>query len=105
MVKAHINSGVCGFQTEVTATADDSYEVTLVITSECKRVQRFATELSSVAMLEEISKPINETQTYLAAGHCRLHSSCAVPCGVLKVAEVASGLALSANVQVTLLSE
>lgn len=105
MTKAHISSGVCGFQTEVAAQADENYDVEVVITSDCKRIQRLATELHTVAALDEISKPIHETKTYLAAGHCRLHSACPVPCGIIKAVEQSAGLALAADVHITITAD
>ncbi|MHB9031651.1 MAG: DUF6951 family protein [Anaerolineae bacterium] len=105
MTKALITSGICGFHTEVVAQADDNYEVQLTIMSDCKRIQRLAAELTSVAALEEISKPINETATYQAAGHCRLHSACPVPCGIIKAVEHSAGLALAADVQITVAAD
>ena len=100
MTKICISAGVCGFQTEVTAQADDNDDVQLGITSDCARVQRLAQALVSADALQEISKPINETAVYQSAGRCRLHSACPVPCGIIKAIEVAAGLALPADVQI-----
>ncbi|MCE5260129.1 MAG: hypothetical protein LLG44_13890 [Chloroflexi bacterium] len=105
MTKVCISAGICGFETEVKAEADDNYEVRLVIVSDCARIQHLATELASVAALQEISKPINDTLVYQAAGRCRLHSACPVPCGIMKAVENAAGLALPADVQINVLAK
>ena len=35
MVKTHVQAGVCGFVTDITATSDDMQYVTLGVTSTC----------------------------------------------------------------------
>jgi len=101
VAKIKVVAGVCGFRTEITAEADDTYVVELDITSDCARIQHLARELHSVSALQEISLPINETEVYQTAGRCRLHAACAVPCGIIKAIESASGLALPADVHIS----
>jgi hypothetical protein len=45
-------------------------------------------------MVDIIKNPINKNPIYENAGKCNLHSSCPIPCGVIKAAEVELELAL-----------
>jgi hypothetical protein len=42
MVKAKIDAGICGYQTEVQAEIKDNYQVELKIESECQHIQKLA---------------------------------------------------------------
>ncbi|MGM0401080.1 MAG: DUF6951 family protein [Chloroflexota bacterium] len=101
MAIAKVTSGVCGFTTHIEGSADASLQVMLEISSECSRIRDLADQLAQVPALEEVSQPITETQTYCAAATCGLHAACPVPSAILKVVEVASGMALPADVHVT----
>jgi hypothetical protein len=100
MAQVKVIAGICGFQTIILATADDSYIVQLQISSDCAKIRNLAKILPQVSALHEIGSPISETETYQAASQCKLHTACAVPCGILKAVEVAAGLALPADVQI-----
>ncbi|MFP3896917.1 MAG: DUF6951 family protein [Anaerolineales bacterium] len=102
MTIVEVTSGICGFTTRIESSADASLQVALEITSDCSRIQEFAERLTEIPALEEISQPMTETQTYRAAAACRLHAACPVPSAVLKALEVASGMALPADVHMTI---
>jgi hypothetical protein len=95
-------SGVCGFNTRIEAEADEAYRVTLRITSDCGQIEQLAGQLTSVAALDEIRRPVNETTAQIVAAECRVHAACPVPCAIAKAIEVASGLALPADVCMTI---
>lgn len=97
-----VNAGVCGFKTTVTAEADDMFEVTLAIQSDCPQIRKLAEALIHVSALQELRVPINESIVYRLAGPCRLHTACAVPSAILKAIEVATGMALPADVHMTI---
>lgn len=102
MAVVEIVSGVCGFTTRIEGSADASLQVALEITSECSQIQNLAEQLVQVSAMEEISQPITETRTYRAAAKCGLHAACPVPSAILKTLEVASGMALPADVHMTI---
>ncbi len=102
MATAQVSPGVCGLVTKITATADDAYNVALTVTSECPHIRQMAEQLVEVAILQEMRKPIHETSVYRAAGIARIHTSCPVPCAILKAVEVAAELALPADVHITI---
>jgi hypothetical protein len=102
MTKADVNPGICGFATTVTCEVDDAYQATIVIESQCAHVAKLSQELGEVSVLGELRVPINETAVYRAAAICRLHAACPVPSAILKAIEVSAGLALPADVHVSI---
>jgi hypothetical protein len=102
MANASVISGICGFRASIQAVVDDNYEVELQITSDCAKIRNLASALPHVSALHEVGSPISDTETYQAASRCKLHTACPVPCGILKAVEVAAGLALPADVSITL---
>ncbi len=105
MSVAEVASGVCGFHARVACEVDDAYNVAVHIESECAHVRAFAERLASVSVLQEMRKPMPETAVYQAAGQSKMHAACPVPCAALKAIEVAAGLALAADVTITLRRE
>ncbi len=103
MARAVIHAGVCGFSTTVTTQAtDDPRLVKVAITSECKAIQRLGEALTEADPFREISFRRATPQTAeLAAQYCT-HAACPVPSGIIKAIEVAAGLALPADVSITL---
>ena len=99
--KADIFAGGCGFSTQVEAQLQGRV-CQLTITSECKAIQRLADELTEVNPFQEISFRREMPQTYeLGIKYCS-HAACPVPAGIIKAVEVASGLALPADVTIKL---
>ena len=101
MAQAHIFSGICGFQTLVKARMEGD-ECVLTITSDCKCIQRLASELSRVDPLREFTyRGGGPVVLEMAAKYCA-HAACPVPAGIIKAIEVAAGLALPADVSIRL---
>ncbi|GIK41098.1 MAG: hypothetical protein BroJett011_49310 [Chloroflexota bacterium] len=103
MARAEINSGICGFTTQVEAQADPDNPrcVYLTIESECKAVQRLAAQLTQVDPFKEFSYR-GAPQVLQAAPQCLSHAACPVPSGIIKTVEVAANLALPADVTIKL---
>ena len=101
MATVEVMAGVCGFNTRIVARADDAYQVTLEITSECTHVRQLAGLLTEVSALDEIRRPITETTPYQLAARCHAHAACPVPSAVVKAIEVAAGMALPCDVVMT----
>ncbi|WKY47655.1 hypothetical protein Q5O24_15090 [Eubacteriaceae bacterium ES3] len=102
MAKATIQSGVCGFKTEVTAQKTDGFDVKLDIVSECPAFKDLSDQLGEVDGMTCIMDKIGEGPVYEA---CRInckHSACPVPMGILKAVEVEAGLALPKDVTVNI---
>lgn len=102
MAKATIMSGVCGFKTEVKAENSGNYKILLDIQSDCPAFSELNEVLKEVDGMDTIMSKVGEGPIYDA---CRIdckHSACPVPMGIIKVVEVAAGLALPRDVTVTL---
>jgi hypothetical protein len=53
----------------------------------------------------ELRRPINQTTPYEVAGACKAHAACPVPSAILKAMEVAAGMALPADVSISIRKE
>jgi len=102
MSKVTVTPGICGFVTTVKSQVDESFEAAITIESACANIARLAEALGKISVLAELRTPIRETTVYCAAATCRLHASCPVPSAILKAIEVAAGLALPADVHMTI---
>ncbi|NLG27848.1 MAG: hypothetical protein GX557_08040 [Chloroflexi bacterium] len=100
MATVIVKPGICGFEARIVAQSNEDFEVTLSITSECAHIRQLAEQLTCLSPFKEVRAPMPATSVYQAAGACKLHAACPVPCGVLKAMEVAAGLALPAEVSI-----
>ena len=101
MSKAEIFSGICGFTTVVKATMNAKV-CNLVISSDCKDIQKLAEDLKQVNPFQEISFRQSIPQTIqLGMQHCS-HAACPVPVGIIKAIEVEAKLALPSDVSIKL---
>ncbi len=97
---ASVNAGICGFACYIKAWKIDKRAVGLEISeSECQQIQRFS-ELLRKLTLNEVFAPVTRNPVYLAAEQSHCHSSCPVPAGVLKAAEVALEMALARDASI-----
>jgi hypothetical protein len=94
--------GVCGFCARIVSVADELGNVNLEITSDCQHIRQLAEQLTRISALEELGSAITDTATYRAAAGCRTHAACPVPSAILKAIEVAAGMALPADVQISI---
>lgn len=105
MVTIHIDSGICGFTAEVRAFRLLRKSVGFAIKSECKQVMALARHLDKLDLNDILHGPIHKNPVYELAGKSGLHSSCPVPCGIVKAAEVELGLALKMDVNISFTSD
>jgi hypothetical protein len=95
-----VTAGICGFACRIRAWKIDKHTVGLEISeSECQQIQRFS-ELLKKLTLNEVFAPVTRNPVYLAAEQSHCHSSCPVPAGVLKAAEVAMEMALARDASI-----
>lgn len=102
VVRAEIDSGICGFHTVVTAEAESMRKVKLTIESDCKQIQKAAALLPEMDMLEELKAGLGKGHVYEVLSGTVKHVTCPVGSGILKAAEAAAGLALPKDVSITL---
>ena len=103
MSKTVIQSGICGFTTEVIARAE-SMTCSLIITSDCKAIQRLAEELRQVDPMAEITYRGEGPLTLRLAREYCPHPACPVPVGIIKAVEVEAKLALPKDATITVIS-
>lgn len=104
--KAEIQAGICGFFTRVCAQSQDAQHVTFEIETDCEKIQRFASKLSTLGSLdafEEIDPAKGSRLLETArASMCGCCAGCAVPVGLFKAMQVAAGLALPKDVNIAI---
>ena len=103
---ATIHAGICGFTTRVRAEADEAYQVSLTVESDCEKVQAYGSDLATKMPLSAFDElRLGSDGAILATARKHLKGCCAacVTCdGVFKAMQVAAGLALPAPVRMEL---
>jgi len=101
-----IEAGICGFKTTCRAASEDDRNVAFEIESECETIRAFAAKLKekgAIDAFEEISAKgesiVLATAREMLKGCC---GACAAPIGVFKAMQVAAGIALPKDIQITL---
>ncbi|MGI6114408.1 MAG: DUF6951 family protein [Mahellales bacterium] len=101
-MKVKVDSGVCRFITNITASCEDMQNVTLDIESQCPHIQKMGEQLKQVDAYKEIFSKLNNSIVYTIAAHNIAHVACPVPSAILKAIEAAAGLALSRDVYISM---
>lgn len=104
MTKVSVNGGACGFQTKIEITADRR-NANLIIDTECPSLKPLSEELKTVNGYAECSGFIGDTNVFQAARKYCKHAACPVPTAIIKGIEVACGLALPRNIEMTISKE
>lgn len=100
MIKVNIESGVCGFITNVQAEMGAKYTAKLTVESNCPHVKKIADNFGEFnAMKELFKKGQSEILTLCQAN--LPHITCPVPIGLLKALEVSTGLALPKEAKIS----
>ncbi len=104
-VCVRVHPGVCGLECVVKARRVDSRTVSIVISeSDCQQIQRLSDRVKRIS-LKQLFSPMTRNPVYVCAEQSGCHPSCAVPVAVLKVAEVALGMALPRDVRIQFVCE
>ena len=109
IAKVKIDPGICGFHTNVVATSEDDQFVRFDIKTSCEKVRDLANvlqEKGDIDAFREIN-PADESVILASAkstltGCC---AGCAVAAGIMKAAQVATGLALPKDVSITVVKK
>lgn len=100
MPTAIIRSGICGFTVSATAECEEADHVALKIDSDCPNYRKVAEVLHEVDAFHELFGDRSESQIWKVCARHSPHASCPVPIGLLKLVEVAAGLALPQTVSI-----
>ena len=103
---ADVQAGICGFRTQVTASAEGSYSVSFDMITDCETVAALAAGLAEHGpfnALEEIDPRTPSGLLAVVGTHLKgCCAGCAVPVGLFKAMQVAAGLALPKDVEIGL---
>ncbi|MCL2045184.1 MAG: hypothetical protein FWG88_02200 [Oscillospiraceae bacterium] len=102
MSKVIVRAGVCGFTTEINVESEDSMTAKVSISSQCPAYAHFDGEPIELDAYECCFGKVGEGGVYELLSETCLHAACPVPSAVLKAVEVACGLALPADVSMTI---
>ena len=103
---ATIYGGICGFETRVSAEADDSFDVRFSIETSCPRVRSYTADLGTVNVLAELA--LRHDATVLAAARDERHCACVgcvIAAGIYKTMQAAAGLALPADSRIEITTD
>ena len=104
MTKVKVNSGNCGFSVLITAEKVNGKVVNISLESECEMVTNMLKDISSLEMRQIFANHINNPVYRSAAMHLK-HTACPVPAAILKAAEVALGLCVPEDVNISFIKE
>jgi hypothetical protein len=102
MVTGIINCGICGFTINVEAYARNRRNVKLKIASDCPNYHKVLDELHEVDAFQEIFQKIHSGTVCRILSKYIPHPGCPGFTGILKVVEVAAGLALPQTVTIVI---
>jgi hypothetical protein len=98
MTKVEIHPGACGFSVIVTALEAGPKKIRLTIETDCEHVKELSSKLEFLTIKDIYGQPFGEDKVYHAAKGAIRHTSCPVPCGIIKTAEAEFGLAVKKDV-------
>jgi hypothetical protein len=102
MTEVKVNAGVCGFQTIIRVTSEDMQTAMIEMDTQCPNLKPMSQELKEVDSFEECFSKFGDSKVYeLAKKFCK-HPACPVPSAIIKGIEVACGLALPKDVEITI---
>lgn len=104
--KAHIQAGICGFETDVLVDSPSMFEKSqLEINSTCPNIQKLTGELQTVDGMEE-TRHGQEGKIFTEARKIKkICANCIVPAGIHRAVMIANGMALPKDVVISLSKE
>ena len=96
--KVRVDPGACQNKVFIEAKGTGS-TVTINIESGCPSVMRISEKVKEMSLFDIIRR-MDDNIVYKAASEARLHSTCVVPCAILKIAEAEFGLAVKKNIKI-----
>ncbi len=98
MTKVEIHPGACGFPLIVTVNKDGPDGVRLSFETDCEHVKELSGQLEFLTIKDIYGSPFGEDKVHKAAKGAIPHTSCPVPCGIIKTAEAELDLAVKKDV-------
>lgn len=100
MTRVVVNSGVCGFQSEVRVEKGKGKNVTVHIETDCEMIKNLGSEIASLEVMSVAFTNFLNNPVYKAAAKNLRHVACPVPCAVIKAVEVEAGFCLPRDVSI-----
>lgn len=100
MATVSVESGICGFTTNIRTESADMQNVKIEWDSDCPHIQKAGQSLVDVDAYQELFKKPADTSVYAALAPHLPHVTCPVYSAFLKAIEVAAGLALPKDVAI-----
>ena len=97
MALCWVRAGICGQETTIEVIKTSQTKVGVSFITTCEHVRRLSAELSELDIGSEMTKPMNETVTYVLASKYLCRTSCVLPSAILKAVEVTANLFLPAS--------
>jgi hypothetical protein len=104
MIKVIVNSGICGFSTEIIAEEGEGKKIKISLSTQCEMVKKMAADISELDMMAAFTGFLNNS-VYKAAAKNLKHVACPVPSGILKALEVELGVALPKDASIVFIKE
>ena len=101
MTRIVVEPGACGFSCLIEAEKKGPYEAVVRLESECEKINKFAEEVENVDFMRVLKGTFNENPIVQAAGRCKMHQSCVIPCAVTKAVEAELGMAVKKDTTLT----
>lgn len=105
LARVVVHAGVCGHIATIRAARTEGYNVRISVESDCPHVQKIAPEPIEVDALRQVATRAGMPSLLEDAYRSCAHAACPVPCGLIKAAEVATGLALPQDVDIKITKE
>jgi hypothetical protein len=101
MASVQVNPGICGLTSSITVEIDAGGMCQTSGESACPHVQKLIAEATGIDPYGEIMYGEDAPRILAVARTCLPHPACPVPSAMLKAIEVAAGLALPADVMIS----
>ena len=102
MAKVNLQSGICGFCTNITATSEDGQHVSISYETNCPNIAKAKDEIKEVDAYQVLFAKPSETEIYKVLSKYLPHAACPVYSAFFKAIEVAAGMALPKDVHITI---
>jgi hypothetical protein len=96
VIRVNIDPGICGFGCIIRAMKQEKRSLSIDIESDCEQIQKLADTLPDIS-IKELFLPLSQNPIFQIAERSRCHTACPIPSSIVKIAEVALGLALPKN--------
>lgn len=100
MSKVTLVPGPCGLISIIEAEKTERRTVKIKLTTQCGNYKPLEEELTEVNAFDEVLGKLGQGKVYELCRKYSKHAACPLPCAILKAVEVASGLALPADVTI-----